>query len=108
MGLSVGVWKEIKKIKGRNTLCSNNVDGKRGEENIAHVFNVQYNSLYNSVPYESFEIKEIQQEIDRRFGVEGFTNEINVNHIRDAIAKLKNGKNGGEEGLFSESMVLTY
>ena len=22
------LWKEIEKIKGRNTLCSNNVDGK--------------------------------------------------------------------------------
>ena len=66
-------------------MCSNNVDGKRGEGNKAHVFNVKYNSLYNSVPYESFEIMEIQQEIDRRLGVEGFTNEINVNHIRDML-----------------------
>ena len=66
------LWKKIKKIKGRNTLCSNNVDGKRGEENIAHVFNVKYNSLYNTVPCESFEIMESQQEIDKRLGVEGF------------------------------------
>ena len=64
-------------------MCSNNVDGKSSEENIAHVFNVKYNSLYNSVPCESLEIMEIQQEIDNRLGVEGFTNEINVNHIRD-------------------------
>ena len=69
------------------------------------MFNVKYNSLYNSVPYESFEIMEIQQDIDRRLGVEGFTNEINVNHIRDAIAKLKNGKNGGEEGLLSDHVI---
>ena len=48
---------------------------------------------------------EIQQEIDKRLGVEGYTNEINVNHIRDAIAKLKNGKNGGEEGLFSDHVI---
>ena len=99
------LWKEVKKLKGKTNLCANIVDGLSGEEGIAKVFSVKYNGLYNSVPYESYEIKEICEDIDKKLRVEGVEKKITVNHVKEAISKLKSGKSGGDEGMYSDHVI---
>ena len=54
------LWKEVKKIKGRNNASPANVDGATNVDDILNTFSVKYRNLYNSVPYDNNRMSKIQ------------------------------------------------
>ena len=63
------LWKEVKKIKGRNNVSPANVDGATNVDDILNTFSVKYRYLYNSVPYDNNRMSKIQQEINERLNL---------------------------------------
>ena len=45
------LWSEVRKVKGRNSKISSNVDGFCDSKEITELFSEKYKHLYNSVPY---------------------------------------------------------
>ena len=45
------LWYEVRKLKGRSSRISSNVDGSCDSEEITELFSEKYKHLYNSVPY---------------------------------------------------------
>ncbi len=48
---TLDLWKEIKKIKCRNNVTSDSVDGASNDSDISRTFSEKYKYLYNSVHY---------------------------------------------------------
>ena len=45
------VWSEVRKVKGRNSKISGNVEGSCDSKEITALFSENYKHLYNSVTY---------------------------------------------------------
>ena len=100
------LWKEVKKIKGRNNASPANVDGATNVDDILNTFSVKYRNLYNSVPYDNNRMSKIQQEINERLNLsKGMDYCITVDDIIKAVNKLISGKSDGEEGLNSDHII---
>ena len=48
---SLDLWSEVRKVKGRNSKISSNVDGSCDSKVITELFSEKYKHVYNSVPY---------------------------------------------------------
>ena len=100
------LWREVKKIKGRNNTVSANVDGFTTDSDIAAVFSRKYDNLYNSVPYSTDELQQIMYKIDDRLSSPAQQSyRVEFCDVRKAIAKLKHGKSDGQEGLNSDHII---
>ncbi len=87
------VWKEVKKIKGRNNMTSASVDGASKDSDISHTFSEKYKHLYNSVPYNINRMNDIKQDINDRLNVNrsnGYC--VNVDNVINAVNRLKLGE----------------
>ena len=60
------VWYEVRKVKGRNSKISSNVDGSCDSKEITELFSKIYKHLYNSVPYNIDDIHAIESTIFER------------------------------------------
>ena len=97
------LWKEIKKIKGRNKNCSRCIDSQSDDSEICNIFKNKYENLYNCVPYNKQELDEIKKEIDDELDPQMDCDfMIHFNEVKEAIGGLKPGKSDGEEGLVSD------
>ena len=59
------LWKEVKKIKGRNNVSPVNVDGATNVDDILITFSVKYRNLYNSVPYDNNRMSKFNRKLMR-------------------------------------------
>ena len=57
---STDIWREVEKMKPK---ISSTVDGNDDFESIANMFSDKYSMLYNSVPYDTEEMKRIESEV---------------------------------------------
>ena len=63
---SQDVWSEVRKVKGRNSKISSNVDGYCDSKDITELFSEKYKHVYNSVPYNIDDIHAIKSTIFER------------------------------------------
>jgi hypothetical protein len=98
------LWKEVKKIKGRNNFAPANIDGVTSDYDISNTFSEKYRNLYNSVPYDQGKMNDIQHEINNRLNSSHEYN-VSVDDVVSAIKRLKLGKSDGEEGLNSDHII---
>ncbi len=99
------LMREARKIKGNNNLKPGNIDGATGDEDISTLFKEKYSNLYNSVPFDRNEMKNICNEINDRITDENSVYTLSVSDIINAVERLKLGKNDGEEGLNSDHVI---
>ena len=57
---SRGVWPEVRKIKRKKGKMACSMDGCNDNDDIANIFSEKYMELYNSVPYDTSEMKSIE------------------------------------------------
>ena len=94
-------------MRNNKAGCSKIVDGCTDENSISQVFAAKYKHLYNSVPYETSELRDILDDIeislsngsvDRHFI-------ISCDEIHAAVIKLKPHKGDGNSGLCSDYFI---
>ena len=74
---------------------------------IVNIFSDKYMELYNSVSYDTSEIKSIESFVlSRIFNSSCSDYIITVTDVMNAIAHLKSGKSNGSEGLFSDHLFM--
>ena len=86
--------------------CS--MDGCNDNDDIANIFSDKYMELYNSVPYDTSEIKSIESSVLSRIlnsSCSDYITCITVTDVMNAIAHLKSGKSDGSEGLYSDHFI---
>ena len=98
-------WSEIRKLKVHNTVMSNSIDGCNDNDDIMNVFRDKYMSLYNSVPYDEYEMSKIKSIIEIRIDTCNINYNISINDVIDAVMHLKSGKSYGNEGLNSDHFI---
>ena len=57
------LWYEVRKVKGRNSKISSNVDGSCDNKEITELFSEKYKHLYNSLPYNIDDMHAIESTI---------------------------------------------
>ena len=103
---SRGVWPEVRKIKGKKGKMACSMDGCNDNDDIANIFSEKYMELYNSVPYDTSEMKSIESSVLSRILNSSCSDYIiTVTDVMNAIAHLKSGKSDGSEGLFSDHFI---
>ena len=60
------LWYEVKRMKGRSRKSACIIDGVNGDKDIADLFCDKYNTLYNSVPFDNYDMLRIRSTIDHR------------------------------------------
>ena len=84
--------------------CS--MDGCNDNDDIANILSEKYMELYNSVPYDTSEMKSIESSVLSRILNSSCSDYIiTVTDVMNAIAHLKSGKSDGSEGLFSDHFI---
>ena len=58
------LWKEAKKMRGKNNQLPEIVDNISGDENISNLFSSNFYEIFNSVGYNMDELNKIRNEID--------------------------------------------
>ena len=93
---STDIWRDVEKMKPKITMMSSTVDGNDDCESIANMFSDKYSMLYNSVPYDTEEMKRIESEILLRVQRCSDNNYcITVQDVMNAVTHLKLGKSDG-------------
>ena len=104
------LWFEIRKVKGRNSKISSNVDGSCDSKEITELFSEKYKHLYNSVPYNIADMNAIESTIFKRLhnceNVKYYV--ISHSDVINAVSHLKKGKSDGFEGLFSDHFLHRF
>jgi hypothetical protein len=102
-------WSEIKHIRSKKVSASRSVDGLSEAESIANLFAVKYRELYNSVPYNVFEMQEIidgvQAQLANRPTTSSEDRVFNIDDIKTAVYKLKSHKSDGSSDLTSDHII---
>ena len=81
--------------------CSMDGCNEYDNDNIANIFSDKYMELYNSVPYDTSEMKSIESSaLSRILNSSCSDYIITVTGVMNAIAHLKSGKSDGSEGYF--------
>ena len=100
-------WDEMKKLHRDNSKSNSSavVDGCSDDKSISVLFDTR--NLYTSVPYDRAEINNISDEVNNSIGrlihkidKNDFT--ISADDVREAVGKLKPGKNDGMNILSSD------
>ena len=103
---STDIWREVEQMKPKISMMSSTVDGNDDCESIANMFSDKYSMLYNSVPYNTEEMKRIESEVwlcVQRCSDNNYC--ITVQDVMNAVTHLKLGKSDGSEGLFSNHFI---
>ena len=100
-------WKEFDKLRGRKTCTITAVEGFIDSYYIADAFSNHYNELYNSVDYDQDCMNVLYNEVNDGIChcLGNHSHNINSSNIKDAINKLKKGKNDGYDGLTSDYII---
>ena len=83
------VWNECDKMKGKNCRMASMIDGNSNSCSIAVMFSDKYKALYNSVPYDSTEMKRIEAEVMKRLQIcNDDSYNITVHDVINAVTHL--------------------
>ena len=76
-------------------------------ENISNNFAEKYQDLYNTVSFDTEDLSKIRQDVNNAIHLLGFDCNciFGCAEIREAIGKLKPGKNDGDVGLSSDYFI---
>ncbi len=102
-------WKEVRKVRGKNSVVPANVNGIREPQGIATEFALKYDLLYNSVVSDPAIMNNIRMDIDSRVSL--LSNDsivgtmVTREQVRYAIMSMKRGKSGGASGLVSDNFI---
>lgn len=101
------MWKEVRKIKGKNNYLSSCIDDCMSDDGICNLFASKYGNIYNSVPYDTVEMSELKNDINQMLYNDEFCTEyvINTNDVIKAVKNVKHGKDDGTEGLYSDHII---
>ena len=95
------LWSEVRKVKGRNSKISSNVDGSCDSKEITELFSEKFKHLYNSVLYNIDDMHAIESTIfERLHNCENVNYVISHNYVINTVSHLNNGKSDGSEDFF--------
>lgn len=128
-----GLWKEAKKMRGKNNKLPIIVDNTSGEDNISELFGKKFHGIFNSVAFDHKELDTIKDEVnckirERNLLVDNSdgnnctqgksyqtptsdvsnkldTHIISPEDIKEALRSLKVGKSDGNLGLYSDHFI---
>jgi hypothetical protein len=104
-------WAEVRKIKGVKAQLPNSIDGKTEEAEICELFSHKYETLLNSVSYNTDDmnsiLKSIDCDIDQSCNKDRCYSKhnINVNDLMEAVKELKPHKTDGNDGCQSNHLI---
>ncbi len=103
------LWDEVDNMIPNSRAMSNEVDGADSPAQIADVFANKYDALYKSVPTDEHELNDIREKLDNLIYDEPSLTECNVNlkDVESAIKKLHKGKGDGNDGFYSDHVILS-
>ena len=100
------LWCESNKLRCSSNLIACTIEGNNNSTSIADMFSDKYDTLYNSVPYDTNHMKLIEREIMSRVQkCSGESYNITVPDVMNAVTHLKDGKSDGYEGLSSDHFI---
>ena len=97
---------EVRKVKGRNSKISSNVDGSCACKEITELFYEKYKHLYNSVPYNTDDMHAIESTI-----IELLHNSENVKYVishSDVINAVSHIKKVNQMGLRVYFLIIFF
>ena len=103
---SSDLWREYNKRRCSSYLMPCTIDGNNDSTSIADMFSDKYDTLYNSVPYDTSDMKFIEREIMssvQKCNDESYN--ITVHDVMNAVTHLKDGKSDGYKGLSSDHFI---
>ena len=93
-------------MKGRSRKSASTIHGVNGDKDIADLFSDKYNTLYNSVPFDNYDLLCIISTIDHILqNTRCSSYMITPEDVRIAVDHLKSGKGDCFEGLFSDHFI---
>ena len=100
-------WKEVNKVRHRHSKFPSTVDSYSNSNDISQKFAANYTDLYNSVPCDSTELKDISDRIAVLIDNDVLSCEhvVYFNEVRIAIDHLKLHKQEGICGLSSDFFI---
>ena len=96
------LWSEVKRMKARSRKSACTIDGVNGDKDIAD----KYNTLYNSVPFDNYDMLRIRSTIYHRLQItrcSGYV--ITPTDVSIAVDHLKSGNGDVFEGLYSDHFI---
>ena len=97
-------FKEVKRINGAYNTRITCINGETQAQKITELFAGKYKELFSSVPSNSNAMQEILCYVNENIG-EVQNAVITEDMLRQAINKLKFGKNDGDVGLYSDHII---
>ena len=106
-------WSSMSKIRGNKRGSVHQMDGFNDETDILRIFTMKYNTVYNSIGYDSEEMDDLLQNTNYNI-IRNCQSEVNSDdhlHIIDVklVTKvamgLKRGKSDGVDGLTSDYII---
>ena len=99
------LWKELNKMKPRCKVIPPQVDGNADNKSVCKLFAQKYETLLNSVPADEGKLAQIKSNLADRLSRIESSFIVTVDHIRDAVQKLKVNKSDGNKGLISDMII---
>ena len=101
-------FREVKKLHPKDTtapMIDNHIDSKE----ISDVFAQKYQELYNSVPSDEGNMRQINHHISQNlFNSDGFDFVVTSKEVNNAIDSLKYQKADGDHGLMSDHIIYSH
>lgn len=99
-------WSEIRKIRNKKPANCRIVDGCANVESVAHLFASQYKELFNSVSYDSHEMQNIVDSVEKSINCDMYGDCVmSCGDVRSAISRLKPHKNDNNGELSSDHFI---
>ena len=104
-------WNTVKNITGKKKLLPNTIDNTVGDRDIADLFANKWKRLYNSVGYNNYDLKCLDEELNNDILHKCcqskcmYTHCFTVNEIVESVKKLKHGKHNGRSPLYSDHII---
>ena len=109
------LWKEVYKVRSKSNTGSQCIDQATGNESISELFAHKYNTLYNSVCYNTTQLNNLMKMNDSDIMTKCSTNglplinkhlhSVSVNQLQYAINRLKSSKSDCTDQLFSDHFI---
>ena len=100
-------WKEVGKIAHKKNVVAPVVDGVAADNEIAEVFAHKYSQLYNSVPSDTNDMREIENELNEALENAASATDfvVSASELDSAIKKLKSQKHDGNASMWSNFVI---
>lgn len=101
-------------MRGKNNTVPNNVGDSQGSEEICELFADKYDKLYNSVPYNDTDMRDLQSDVNKLIHTKcldrcakscGHIHKVSTGDVIEAVMHLKSGKRDGNLALTSDYFI---